>query len=227
MRPILASLVLMTCAFALPAASQTPTPTPTEAPAAATPSPAAPAPAEGGLPQLPDDQIGGAYTFDTEHSVIAWSYRHMGFSTSHGLIRGVSGRLTLDPADPAASSVEAEFPLSAVLTVSGTLDEHIFGPDFLNGAAPATAVTFRSTAVQQTGPRSATVTGDLALNGRTAPVTLEVALAQVAESPVEKKVKAGFDITGTFKRSDFGLGFAAPAVSDEVTLAIAVEAFRD
>ena len=40
-----------------------------------------------------------------------------------------------------------------------------------------------------------------------------------------KKVPAiGFDATATVKRSDFGVGAYAPAVSDEVTLRITTEA---
>ena len=37
----------------------------------------------------------------------------------------------------------------------------------------------------------------------------------------------GFDATGSLKRSDFGLGMAAPAVSDEVNLRITTEAAVD
>ena len=37
----------------------------------------------------------------------------------------------------------------------------------------------------------------------------------------------GGNATGTFNRSDFGMKFGIPAVSDEVKLWLSVEAFRD
>ena len=130
----------------------------------------------------------------------------MGFSNSTGMVRGVTGTLTLDGADPARSTIEASFPLSALQTVSATLDGHIMGKDFFDDAAPDTAITFKSTAVEPTGDMTANVTGDLTLNGQTRPVTLEVELRQVAVDPVSNVPTAGFRATGTIKRSDFGLG---------------------
>jgi len=38
-----------------------------------------------------------------------------------------------------------------------------------------------------------------------------------------KKPAAGFDATGTLKRSDFGVGAYVPNVSDEITLRITTE----
>jgi polyisoprenoid-binding protein YceI len=37
---------------------------------------------------------------------------------------------------------------------------------------------------------------------------------------MSKKVNFGFTGTGTIKRSDFGLGYAAPVVSDNVKLTV-------
>jgi polyisoprenoid-binding protein YceI len=42
-----------------------------------------------------------------------------------------------------------------------------------------------------------------------------------------KKKACGGDFTTTVKRTDFGMKYAVPAVADDVTLRIQVEAFRD
>ena len=136
----------------------------------------------------------------------------------------MTGTITLDPADPAAAVVEARFPLSALRTVSAALDRDMMGADFFDGASPDTAITFRSTVVEVTGDAAAKVTGDLTLNGVTKPVTLDVTLRRLGESPVTGLPTAGFRATGTMKRSDFNLGAFAPAVSDEVEIEVNVEA---
>lgn len=205
------SLALML--LAAPALAQT------APPAADAAQPAAAAPA------APSD-ISGTYTFDPDHSQAVFSYDHMGFSVSRGFVNGISGSVTLNKEDPAQSSVEASFPLSAIRTVTPALDEHLFSPELLNGAAPATAVTFRSTSVAPDGDDEAEVTGDLTLNGVTKPVVLKVELNKAAENPMSGKPSVGFEIEGKIKRSDFNLGAFAPAVSDEVEIDIAVEASK-
>ena len=231
--PATASALALSLALAGPGLAQT-APAADAAPADAAPAaqaPAAPAPADASAPppapeETPAGQIGGTYVFDPEHSQIVFSYDHMGFSTSRGFVNGVTGQVTLDEADPSKSTVEAQFPLSALRTVAPTLDEHLLSDDFFKGATAETLITFTSTAVTPKGDNEAEVTGDLTMNGVTRPVTLEVELNRAASSPMLGKPAVGFEIEGTLKRSDFGLGAFAPAVSDEVKIEIAVEALK-
>ncbi|HRO15830.1 MAG TPA: YceI family protein [Paracoccus sp. (in: a-proteobacteria)] len=197
------------------------------APALAQTAPATPAPADAGAaaPAAAGD-ISGTYAFDPAHSQIVFSYDHMGFSVSHGFVNAVAGSVTLDSANPANSTVEASFPLNSMRTIDAELDKHIMGPDFFNGAAPDTQVTFKSTSVQVEDDDEAKVTGDLTLNGVTRPVTLEVELRKAGPNPMTNKPAVGFEIEGKLKRSDFNLGAFAPAVSDDVELKISVEASK-
>lgn len=220
MSRLIAPALALSMSLALPLAAQT------AAPDAAAPGGGGAAPST--TPAAPADapEIGGSYAFDPEHSQIVFTYDHLGFSTSRGVINGVTGTVTLDKADPAKSTVEASFPLSAIRTVAPSLDTHLFSADFLNGAAPETQVTFKSTSVKPEGDTEAEVTGDLTLNGVTRPVTLEVELNKAGAHPMTGKPAVGFDIEGRIKRSDFNLGGFAPAVSDEMEIEISVEASR-
>ena len=161
-----------------------------------------------------------AYDFDPSHSQVVFDYQHMGFSTSTGIINGVTGKLMLDAENPANSSVEATIPLSGLRTVSPELDKHLFGPDFFNTDQASAVATFKSTKVELTGTRTAKVTGDLTFLGVTKPVTLDAKLTGAGVNPMSKAATVGFSATTTIKRSDFGLGYAAPAVGDEVKLKI-------
>ena len=198
---------------------------PAEAPAAEATAAEAPAAAPMAKPgsdaTMPD---AGTYTFDPAHSQAMFSYDHMGFSTSRGFVNGIAGTITLDPADPSKSSVEASFPLSALRTVDAELDEHLMGPDFFNVTGEAPLVTFKSTSVEPDGKDEARVTGDLTLNGITKPVVLEVEFNGAGLDPLTQAPTIGFSIESELKRSDFNLGAFAPMVDDEVEIDIDIEA---
>ena len=49
---------------------------------------------------------------------------------------------------------------------------------------------------------------------------LDAKLTGAGVNPMSKAATVGFSATTTIKRSDFGLGYAAPAVGDEVKLKI-------
>ncbi len=170
--------------------------------------------------------VAGTYNFDPDHSAAVFKYKHMGFSTSTGLVRGITGKIALDPADPAKSTVEASFPISQILTVSAQLDEHMRGKDLFNSADGTQMVTFKSTKVEPSDDDEAKVTGDLTLNGVTKEVVLDVDLTKAGANPMSGKPAVGFDAETKIKRSDFNLGLFAPAVDDEVEIEISVEAAK-
>lgn len=164
------------------------------------------------------------YDFDPTHAQVVFEYNHMGFSTSIGIINGVTGKVMLDAEDPAASMVEATIPLSGLHSVDGGLDAHLFTEDFFNAAQADTVATFKSTGVEVSGEKDARVTGDLTLNGVTKEVVLDVVLNQMGAHPLNGKQVAGFNAQTMIKRSDFNLGKYVPAVGDELKVNISVEA---
>lgn len=165
------------------------------------------------------------YVLDPSHSQIVFSYNHLGYSTSYGMFGGFEGQIAFDQANPAASSVQVSFPVTTMLTGWQARFDHFMSPDFF-GATEDKTVSFKSTAIEVTGEKTAKITGDLMLNGVTKSVTLDAALTQAGEHPMEKKPWAGFTGTTTLLRSDYKLGMFAPYVSDEVQVMISVEAMK-
>jgi len=166
---------------------------------------------------------GGAYTVDAEHTLVKWTVDHLGFTPYFGIFGSVTGTLQFDPANPGAAKVDVTIPVSKVTTASAGLTAHLLKPaeggkpaDFF-GASPADA-RFVSTAVQVNG-QDAKITGDFTLNGVTKPVTLD-AKFYGAGMGMGNKENVGFTATGSIKRSEFGMNFLAPMVSDEVKLEI-------
>lgn len=166
------------------------------------------------------------YAFDKSHTDIIVSWSHFGFSTSTGEFLDYDGQVILDESDPANSSVEIAFKTAGFDTDWDKREAHFSSADFFDVEKHPLA-TFKSTAVEVTGEKTAKVTGDLTIKGITKPVTLDVTLNAIGNSPVvEGLYVAGFDATTTFNRSDFDLGLYAPHVSDEVTISISSELNR-
>lgn len=164
-----------------------------------------------------------AYTLDSSHSQVLFSYNHLGYSTTWGMFSGFDGDIQFDQEDPANSSVNVSFPVRSMFTGWEARFEHFMSEDFF-GAGEDEMVTFASTGIEVTGETTADITGDLTLNGITKPVTLEATLNQASEHPMENKPWAGFNATTTLLRSDFEVGDFAPFVSDEVDVQISIEA---
>jgi hypothetical protein len=106
------------------------------------------------------------------------------------------------------------------------LDEHLRSEDFL-GAAKNPTITFKSTDFTFDGDKVKSARGDLTLNGITRPVTFTANVFLCGPHPMTKKKQCGADLQATIKRSDFGMKYALPALGDEVTLRVPVEATLD
>ncbi|WP_294337524.1 YceI family protein [uncultured Sphingomonas sp.] len=169
---------------------------------------------------------GGTYSVDPNHTLVGWRVDHLGLNDYFGIFGSVTGTLTLDPKRPNASKVDVTIPVSKVTTASAGLTAHLLRagkdggkPDFF-GAAPADA-RFVSTSVVATGQR-AKIAGNLTLNGVTKPVTLDATFSGAGKMPAQMggKETVGFHASTTIKRSDFGVNYAIPMVSDAVKLDI-------
>lgn len=173
--------------------------------------------AQDALVRDPAQVRAGTYTLDPAHSKITWSVDHFGFSTYTGQFAGGTGTLTIDPKAPAATKLDVTVDTNGVGTLNKALDDHLKSPDFLDTANHPTA-RFRSTQVVRTGERTADVNGQLTLRGVTKPVTLKATFNQAGTNPVDNTYSLGFDATAKIKRSEFGVSYAVPGVSDQVTL---------
>ena len=181
--------------------------------------------AQAALTQTPAEVQAGTYKLDPDHGKITWSVDHLGFSTYVGQFVNARADLTLDPANPSASTLTATIPLTEVDTNSDGLDAHLQTADFFDTANhPVATFVSRSVTVDADDPSEAVVVGDLTLRGVTRPVTMAVEFNQAGDSM--GAYKAGFDGEATIKRSDFGISYGVPVLGDEVTLHIEGEFIR-
>ena len=171
---------------------------------------------------------GGTYTVDPNHTLIGWRVDHLGFNDYFGIFGDTTGTLVLDPKKPNAAKVDVTIPVSKVTTASAGLTAHLLragkdgGKADFFGAAPADA-KFVSTSVVATGMK-AKISGNLTLNGVTKPVILNAEFSGAGKAPAMMggKENVGFHAKTIILRSQFGLSFGIPVISDAVALDITI-----
>ena len=169
----------------------------------------------------------GAYKVDSAHTMVRWEVDHLGITPYFGIFGDITGTLSIDPKNVNAAKVDITIPVSKITTASAGLTQHLLKapakpgdkPDFF-GPTPADA-RFVSTSVVRDGTSDeAKVTGNLTLNGVTRPVTLDAEFYGAGKIGPNGGEQIGFTAETKIKRSDFGIGYIVPMVSDEVELEI-------
>lgn len=162
------------------------------------------------------------YQIDPTHTFVLLTRSNYGFSNPIIVANIDQGTLVFDRADPSRSSVHVSLPVARINTFVPHLDNEFRSAMFFDSDKFPT-ITFQSTRVQALGRDKYTITGNLVAHGISRPVVLHARLNKAGENPLTRRQAIGFDATGTLKRSDFGLNFNVPNVSDEITLKLTVQ----
>lgn len=165
------------------------------------------------------------YDLDKSHAHIDFQIKHLGYSYTRGEFDEFDAEIVIDEENPERSSVSFTIQAASIDTNWPERDAHLRNADFFNVEEFPT-ITFVSTDVDQQGPNRAMVTGDLTMLGVTKPVTFEAILNQKSVHPMSGKETAGFTATASIERSDWGMTYALPAVSDTVQITVNLEATK-
>jgi polyisoprenoid-binding protein YceI len=80
-------------------------------------------------------------------------------------------------------------------------------------------IKFKSTSISKTEGKNYKLTGNLTMHGVTKTVDFNLTLNGTGQGMMNHKPVAGFKVTGTLSRTDFGVGNVAKAmVGDEITI---------
>ena len=165
-----------------------------------------------------------AWNFDTAHSQVEFSVKHMMFSTAKGQFTKFDGSVELNEQNPAASSVNVTIDVASINTNDERRDGHLKSPDFFDVATYPT-ITFKSTKVETQGENHYKVTGDMTVRDVTRPVVLDVNLLGKFKD-MHGAESYAFSITTAFSRKEFGLTWnvaletGGVMVSDQVNINI-------
>jgi len=157
------------------------------------------------------------WTVDKAHSKLGFSITHMMISEVDGLFKTFDAKITSSKEDFSDAVVELTADVNTIDTDNEGRDGHLKSADFFD-AAKFPSLSFKSTSFTKVADKKYKVAGDLTLHGVTKAVELEATLGGTMVDPRSKKTVAGWKVTGTIKRSDFGVGSSGPGLGDEVTL---------
>ena len=166
-----------------------------------------------------------SFNIDPSHTLPRFEYNHLGYSMQQHRFDKTSGKIVIDRAAK-TGAVDITIDAKSVNTGFPLFNQHIQAEDYFHTEKYPT-ITFKSTAVRFEGDKPVAVDGNLTIKGVTKPVTLTVTHFHAMPHPMYKKDAIGANAVAKVKRSEFNMGKNVPYVSDEVTLAIAVEALKD
>lgn len=159
------------------------------------------------------------WQLDDSHTRVGFSVNHMGFSTTMGHFNDVKGTVNYDIKAPDEASMNFTIATDSIDTNWDARDKHLKKDEFFNDAQYPT-MTFKSTQVKFINPQQAKVTGDFTLLGQTKPLTLDVTLNKIANSPLTKEPVVGFRATGTLDRAAYGMTAYADGITTNVPIQI-------
>lgn len=162
----------------------------------------------------------GVYTADPRHRYITFNYLHQGYSRPYVRWREWTATLNWNAETPEASSVSVSIDATSIDSGVDVFDGHLQGERFFD-TANFPEITFETTSVERTGEATGVIHGDLTIKGVTKAVALDVVFNKATTD--ENGSKIGFSGKTQVKRSDWGVDFLAPAVSDEVDIIIEAE----
>ena len=146
------------------------------------------------------------WALDPSHSVVEFSAKHMMITTVRGQFGTVEGKIVVNEAEPAKSSVEVEIDATAIDTRAEQRDAHLRSADFLD-VEQFPKLYFRSTRIEgsyrEAGDRFKVV-GDLTIRGTTREVTLDATYEGAGKDPWGGE-RVSFSADTKIDRRDFGL----------------------
>lgn len=171
----------------------------------------------------PQTQTTSYWQFDPYHTQVEFSARHLGMMTVRGNFLDVTANGYIDPDHPEGSSVDVTIQTDSIRTHHPQRDNDLRTSNFLEADKYPT-MTFKSTKIEQSGPDTYNMTGDLTIKGVTKPVTLVVKKYGEFNDPMMGH-RIAYGAEGKINRKDFGMSFNAVldgrlVVSEEVHIFI-------
>ena len=163
------------------------------------------------------------YTFDKNHSRLAFSAVHLGISHVEGIFKSFDATFVSTKEDFSDAQIEMNADIKSLSTEVEMRDNALRDNWF--EVAKYQTLSFKSTVLKKVLGNIYKLEGNISLHGVTKPITFNVVFNGKGQNPFSKKYSYGFTITGKLHRSDFGLGKDASStgVSNDIELKSNVE----
>lgn len=162
------------------------------------------------------------WKLDPVHSEIGFKVKHMMISTVSGDFNEFEASIDTDHADFKNANVVFNAKIDSINTKNKDRDNHLKSADFFD-AEKYPELSFKSKSFDGN-----TMVGDLTIKNTTKEIALDVTFNGIVVDQYQQ-TRAGFEVSGTVSRKDFGLNWnalteaGAIIVGDKIRLAINLE----
>jgi polyisoprenoid-binding protein YceI len=165
------------------------------------------------------DTINNTWKNDGAHSQLGFTVTHFGINDISGTFNDFQTTVTSKKPDFSDAQFELSAKTASINTRVEPRDNHLKSADFFD-VEKYPEMTYSSTSIKKASNNRYKLTGNLTLHGVTKPVATELVYKGTTTNPMNKKPTVAFQITGSIKRSDFGIGgkFPEAVISDVVRI---------
>jgi len=157
------------------------------------------------------------WKIDPTHSEVQFKVKHLVISTVTGSFGSFDGQIEADGDDFENAIASFSADINTISTNNEDRDQHLKSEDFFN-AEEFPRLKFESKNFEKTGNGEYKVTGDLTIRDVTKEIDLDVVHGGTVGDPYGQ-TKAGFEITGSINRKEFGLSWNAVTEAGNVVVA--------
>jgi len=168
------------------------------------------------------------WSIDPSHSEISFKVRHLMIAHVRGTFKTFDGSIYVTDKNFATAEIDLWIDAESVTTGNESRDEHLKGADFFD-VINYKQIGFTSSTIEKADEDGNHILwGELTIKGITRNVKLNVVFGGIMNDPWGNE-KAGFSVTGTINRNDWGLAWntvletGAIMVSDEIKISCEIE----
>jgi polyisoprenoid-binding protein YceI len=156
------------------------------------------------------------WVIDPMHSEVQFKVKHLMISTVTGSFNKFSGTATTQSEDFENAEIQFSLDVNSISTNQEMRDNHLKNDDFFQAEKYPT-IDFKSTSFKKSKNTSYALVGNLTMKGITKEVEVNAEFGGESKDS-RGNLKAGFEITGTINRKDFGLTYNALTETGGLTL---------
>lgn len=154
------------------------------------------------------------WNVDKAHSNLDFTVTHMSLSEVDGRFKNFDASITASKPDFSDAVFTLSADVASINTENDMRDGDLKSDKYFD-IAKYPKMTFVSRSISRINAKKYKLTGDLTLHGITKTVSLELTYNGTGKSMRTQKPVAGFKVTGTINRNDFGVGHAPGAIISE------------
>ncbi len=145
------------------------------------------------------------WNFDESHSKISFSVTHMMISDVEGKFNKYEGEILSDKDDFSDAKINFKIDVKSIDTDNDKRDDHLKSADFFN-AEKFPDIIFTGEKMIKKSKGKYKLSGDFTMLGVTKKIILDVTYRGMKKDPWGN-LRAGFKISGTINRNDWGLKY--------------------